>query len=69
MSESDTLTITIIEEGHGLKDVSCKHGSRFIWWKGQSGKGKWQQVIMAPDCDCNEPPSPYFQPSSQSETE
>ena len=48
-----------IEEGHGLKDVSCKHGSLWIWWENELGmSGMWHQVIFAPNCDCYDPPSP-----------
>ena len=59
MSESDTLEIIIIEEGHGMKDISCKHESRWVWSLPHE-KGKWYQVIYAPNCDCEEPPNPYF---------
>ena len=72
MSESDTLTITIIKEGHGFKDVSCKHGSRWIWYDENRRVrhiNRWVQVIIAPDCDCGEPPSPYFQTCSEEATE
>ena len=62
MGETDTLKIIIIEEGHGMEDISCHHGSRWIWWLGMSGKGEWMNVIQAPDCDCGEPPRPHFQP-------
>lgn len=48
-----------IREGHGLEDVSCDHGSRWMWWPGLSGKGEWNQVIYAPGCECGEPPRPY----------
>jgi len=41
----------VIEEGHGLLDVSCEHGSRWMWWPGPDGKGEWMNVIRASDCD------------------
>lgn len=48
-----------IEEGHGLTDVSCVHGSRWIWWPGPDGKGKWEQVVYVSNCDCPDPPRPF----------
>lgn len=59
MSESANPEPKIIEEGHELTDVSCRHGSRWIWWPGPTGKGKWEQVIFASNCDCGEPPRPF----------
>ena len=47
-----------IKAGHGKNDISCGHGSRWIWWPGSTGKGEWRQVIMASNCDCGEPPRP-----------
>jgi hypothetical protein len=47
-----------IEEGHGITDVSCKHGSRWVWWPGRDGKGAWMQVVWASNCDCSDPPRP-----------
>ena len=47
-----------IKEGHGLTDVSCAHGSRWIWWPGPDGKGKWEQVVYCSNCDCSDPPRP-----------
>lgn len=49
-----------IKEGHGLTDVSCSHGSRWIWWEsGADGKGRWECVVWASNCDCGEPPKPF----------
>jgi len=49
----------LIEEGHGLEDVSCEHGSRWKWWPGPDDKGGWMQVVCALRCECGEPPRPY----------
>ena len=57
----------IIQKGHGLTDISCRHGSRWIWWKkgltkeskSQGNRGFWYQVVYAPGCDCGAPPEPY----------
>ena len=64
MAESDTLEVIIIEEGHGMKDISCHHGSRWIWHEPAK---EWVEVIMFSGCDCGEPPSPYF-PQFKEET-
>lgn len=53
------MTEQEIVEGHGLTDVSCAHGSRWIWWAGLDGKGAWNQVVLAPECDCAGPPRPF----------
>jgi len=45
-----------IEEGHGIEDLSCEHGSRGIWWPGRTGEGEWMNVVLAPGCTCGEPP-------------
>ena len=57
----------MIQKGHGLTDVSCRHGSRWIWWKkgltknskSHGNGGFWYQVVYAPGCDCGAPPTPY----------
>jgi hypothetical protein len=49
----------MIEEGHGRLDVSCEHGSRWIWWPGPDNKGKWECVVWASNCGCGEPPRPF----------
>ena len=49
----------MIEEGHGLTDVSCEHGSRWIWWLGLDEQGKWENVVWNCICDCGEPPKPF----------
>lgn len=48
-----------IEEGHEMTDVSCRHGSRWIWWPGVDGEGEWKQVVWRSDCDCSDPPRPF----------
>ena len=71
MSKTDTLEIIIIKEGHGMKDVSCRHGSRWIWLDENRRVreiNRWTQVVLAPGCDCEDPPSPHFQPCSESQT-
>jgi len=59
MCEKDTLKIIIIEEGHGMEDVSCRHGSRWIWWDGMDGKGEWKDVVRFSNCNCEDPPRPH----------
>ena len=57
MSEKNFL-----KAGHGLTDISCKHGSRWIWWYDPicTGKlGKWEQVIQFSNCHCGDPPLPF----------
>lgn len=52
----------VVEEGHGLTDISCEHGSRWIWYDNQRMTrhiNRWVQVVIAPNCDCGEPPKPY----------
>ena len=54
-----------IQKGHGMTDVSCRHGSRWIWLATKNalyGLGAlpyWHQVAHAPGCDCGAPPNPY----------
>lgn len=49
-----------IVPGHELTDVSCRHRSRWIWWpKPGTELGEWKQVVLAPDCDCGDPPLPF----------
>ena len=50
--------------GHGKTNISCKHGSRWIWWRTMifNPKGSWKQVVLAPDCDCQDPPNPNKEP-------
>ena len=55
----------LIVEGHGLEDISCEHGSRWIWWHRPNGQSRWMNVVLAPGCECGEPPHPHIQPSSQ----
>jgi len=60
----------VIEEGHGLTDITCEHGSRWIWWDEQRRArhiNRWVQVIIAPGCDCGEPPCPYSEEKEDSE--
>ena len=49
----------ILVEGHGLVDVGCSHGSRWKWWSGPDGQGAWMNVVLAPKCECGDPPRPY----------
>ena len=49
----------MIKEGHGMTDVSCPHGSRWIWWYPEKKKGQWQNVVLCSNCDCGEPPKPF----------
>lgn len=55
------MTEQEIIEGHGLTDVSCEHGSRWIWWQDKivNPAGAWNQVVLAPGCECAEPPRPF----------
>lgn len=41
-------------------DISCEHGSRWIWWQEKifNPEGAWMQVVFAPGCECSEPPRP-----------
>jgi len=48
-----------IKEGHGRTDVSCEHGSRWIWWYPEPNKGEWMNVVSCSTCDCGEPPKPF----------
>ena len=51
----------MIEEGHGKTDVSCVHGSRWIWWKDKivNPEGSWNNVVRCWTCDCVDPPRPF----------
>lgn len=49
----------IIQKGHGLTDISCEHGSRWIWNPLCISEPCWMQVVYAPGCDCGTPPNPY----------
>lgn len=49
----------MIIEGHGKTDISCIHGSRWIWWSGVDGKGEWMNVVRCSVCNCGEPPRPF----------
>lgn len=52
----------IITKGHGLTDISCEHGSRWIWWfdsEATKPLGEWMLVIMCSNCDCEFPPLPF----------
>ena len=49
----------MIEEGHGKTDVSCEHGSRWIWWNPPGRLGEWKNVILCSCCDCGDPPKPF----------
>ena len=51
----------MIQKGHGLTDISCMHGSRWIWKSKSQGNGVgfWYQMVYAPGCDCGIPPNPY----------
>lgn len=51
-----------IKEGHGELDVSCEHGSRWIWWFNEKD---WVQVVCASNCNCGTPPKPYKVQSSR----
>jgi hypothetical protein len=59
--EEERSDADVIEEGHGRTDVSCVHGSRWIWWKDElvNPDGGWQNVIMCSACDCTDPPRPF----------
>jgi len=47
-----------IVSGHGQTDISCCHGSRWMWRPSRSGKGEWKQVVVAFSCDCADSPKP-----------
>jgi len=49
----------IIQKGHGLTDITCRHGSRWIWNPLCTPEPCWMQVVCAPGCDCGVPPNPY----------
>ena len=49
----------MIQKGHGLTDISCRHGSRWIWNPLCIPKPCWMQAVHAPGCDCDAPPKPY----------
>ena len=61
--------IEMIEEGHGKTDVSCRHGSRWVWWPGLNNKGKWECVVWASNCDCGEPPRPFKKKKKEAQPE
>lgn len=48
-----------IQKGHGLTDITCRHGSRWIWNPLCIPDPCWMQVVCAPGCDCGAPPKPY----------
>jgi len=51
-----------IKKGHGLTDVSCPHGSRFIWWFDKECTpplGEWEAVVLCSNCNCGMPPLPF----------
>jgi len=54
MSEVDKALnyIPLNEEG---TDVTCGHGSRWIYWHQEK---KWIDVVRRSDCKCADPPSP-----------
>ena len=47
-----------IRDGHGQRHVICPHKSHFVWSDYQG----WITVILAPDCECPEPPVPELVP-------
>ena len=49
----------MIQKGHGLTDISCMHGSRWIWNPLCTPGPCWMQVVCASGCDCGTPPAPY----------
>lgn len=51
--------MTMIQKGHGLTDISCRHGSRWIWNPLCTPEPCWMQVVCASGCDCGTPPAPY----------
>lgn len=53
-----------ITEGHGRTDISCYHGSRWIWWVPPNTDGEWMQVVIAPDCNHIDPPRPFKEEQS-----
>ena len=54
-----TSEITI-EEGHRNTDISCRHGSRWVWWYPTPECGEWKNVILMCTCDCGTPPKPFI---------
>lgn len=50
--------MTMIQKGHGLTDISCRHGSRWIWNPLCTPEPCWMQAV-SPGCDCGAPPNPY----------
>jgi len=52
-------TEVTIEEGHGKTDISCLHGSRWIWWYPTPECGEWVNVVLFYNCDCGDPPKPF----------
>jgi len=55
----------LIEEGHGMTDVCCQHGSRWTWWYPEQDKGKWENIALASNCDCGDPPEPFTKETTQ----
>lgn len=52
--------MSLIEKGHGKTAVSCEHGSRWMWWFDDwQQKEEWKQVVLACNCNCESPPSPF----------
>ena len=49
----------MIQKGHGLTNISCRHGSRWIWDPLCTSGPCWMQVVCASGCDCGTPPNPY----------
>ena len=62
---SQTLNEDEIVEGHGLTDITCEHGCRFVWWWDAGNRwnyplGRWMIVgEKASECECGEPPMPF----------
>jgi len=60
-----------IKEGHGMTDITCRHGSRWVWFPpgihlGISFKNSaWIQMIHVSNCNCGTPPKPYKVQSSR----
>ena len=49
----------MIQKGHGLTNISCRHGSRWIWNPLCISEPCWMKVVYASGCDCDDPPKPY----------
>lgn len=54
----------LLEAGHGMTDVSCRHGTRWLWWNPdpEKSEGEWKDVVRRCDCDCTDPPAPFLKP-------